>query len=233
MPFVVHRGAGDPDPAGVVRPVRPGASIVNPGGGVRGTIGLLVTSDGADRWILSCYHVLCRPYLHGAAQPLVMGERVFQPEGVGGAQPIATLRAGEVRSLSDRRLDAAVVRLEAGLGFSEVPLGVHGLTKIGGVMEPVRGMRVIKSGAKTGVTHGIISLVQTVDGATRVEIDFDWDEADDRFVESGDSGAAWIDRSTGCAVAMHNGVTNAGASAAVALKPVLAMLGVEIPQVGG
>jgi hypothetical protein len=222
--FAVTKAGTAGSPATEIRPICAGLGIINPAAGAPGTLGLLLTSDGTDRWLLSCYHVVCRLYRFGVTQPFSMGEEVYQPAPGNGATPIAMLQPGAVRSLSDRALDAAAVRVAAGV---QCAAGAHGLAGIAAgqpALEPQPQMRVVKSGRATGVTHGFVDRVRVIDGVPRAEVVYDFDEADAQFVAAGDSGAVWFDRLTGRPVAMHQGETNAGASSAVSLSAVLALL---------
>lgn len=209
--------------SGVIRPLLAGAALFNPHAGTLGTLGLLLTSDGLDRWLLSCYHVVCRPYKFGVMQPFTMGEEIFQPRPGNGALPVAVLFPGDVRSLSERVLDAAAVRISNQVQTAAGAIGLSGIASLQAAF-PQERMKVIKSGLATGVTHGFVDTVRSIDGVTRVEVVYDFDEADAQFVAAGDSGAVWFDRQTGQPVAMHQGETNAGASSAVAVVDVLSRL---------
>ena len=227
-PFLVNKAASAIVPASIIRPIRAGTSILNPASGTRGTIGLLLTSDGFDRWLLSCYHVVCRPYRLGQVVPFGFGEAVFQPDAAAAIAPVAILAPGLIRPLPERMLDAAAVRIDGERTVDEI-LGLDGIIRVNGVIPPQLGMPVIKSGAMTGVTHGIVSSVLQFPAGLRVEVDFDPNEADQSFVAPGDSGAVWIDRITGAAVAMHNGETSSGASTGTALVTLLPQLGLGTP----
>jgi hypothetical protein len=86
---------------------------------------------------------------------------------------------------------------------------------IGGVAVPQQGMRVIKSGAISKVTHAIIDGIEGSYAVnyTRWGVGMRWiqgirlvpdpDDPLDQVSLSGDSGAVWIERDSGNAVALH------------------------------
>ncbi len=127
---------------------------------------------------------------------------------------------GDVRSLSDRALDAAAVRISNTIQTASGAIGLSGIARLPAAV-PQEQTKVVKSGLATGVTHGFVDTVRTIDGVTRVEVVYDFDEGDAQFVAAGDSGAVWFDRQTGQPVAMHQGETNTGASSSVAIIDLL------------
>src|SRR6267378_4382228 len=60
------------------RPLIAGVAVYNPNVNEVGTLGLFATSDGTDRWIVSCYHVLARNSPTGGMTPFASGETIFQ-----------------------------------------------------------------------------------------------------------------------------------------------------------
>lgn len=128
-----------------------GIAIANPnnGKGETGTLGCIATRDGVDRRCISCFHVLCRV---GAPMPVAVEELIVQSlcENVSVVGEVSAERG-------DRFLDcaAALIRLSPTVGRI---LGIGKLTK---ESAPAVGMRVLKSGAATGVTEGIITSIES------------------------------------------------------------------------
>jgi hypothetical protein len=95
----------------------------------------------------------------------------------------------------DRNLDcaAAVIGDAGGRGL------ILGIGQLAAPIAPTVGMRVIKSGAETGVTEGIIARVEGIE-VTIASSNF---PVDYRLSGPSDSGAVWIDAQTHSPVAMH------------------------------
>jgi hypothetical protein len=185
------------------RPLRGGIAVVNPQVNETGTIGLIGTSNGHDRWIVSCYHVLCRVDLSAAPD----NEPIFQPD-----DDPANLIARTSIERSDTILDCAAARV-----LPEVPCvgEILHLSRIFGVAEPVAGMRVIKSGSVTGVSEGVIT---DLDG-DEVEIRLDPSlPGDAELTKPGDSGSIWVSRAGLNAVALHKSGAGFGFSTAMASR---------------
>jgi hypothetical protein len=175
--------------------LRGGIAIHNPNadpsvpGGAYGTLGFIATADGADRWLVSCYHVLCRK---NADFPPGVVEPVFHPVSQFQPAPVA-LVAGD---RANRQLDcAAAFLLSPGMAFGQI-LGIGRLSDPAG---PALGMRVIKSGAETGVTEGCIVKIV----GDEVEIAPLGYPSQYELSEGGDSGSLWIDAATYAPIAMH------------------------------
>jgi len=171
------------------RPLRCGIAISNPNVNSLGCIGLIATKDGQDRWIVSCYHVLCRP----DGGQFSDGEPIYQPCDSGAGSEVARLCTSKV----DRTLDCAAALIAPGI---ESVAEILGLGRLGAAQAPSLGMRVLKSGCATGITEGFISDIS----GNKVTI-----EAPGNFpkkyklTEPGDSGSVWIERSTNSPVALH------------------------------
>ena len=185
-----------PNHAGRFRPLRGGIAVLNPRVNQSGTIGLVATSNGTDRWIVSAYHVLC-----GDRDDWTDGEPVYQPVDAEEGALVATLARDRAR----RDLDIAAAKVIAAVPTAGELLGLRPLTP---ATRPVPNQRVVKSGLATGVTEGVVARM---DGAGRVVV-----EVPKGFppgyslAEVGDSGAVWVSRQTGAPVAMHLGSTDAG-----------------------
>jgi len=176
-------------------PLRGGGVTCNVNVARRGTLGAVVFDRRTgDALALGCHHVLMAgQYRDG------VGEVVNQPY-TGANSPadrIGTIERG------DPRLDCAVVRLDAPLradrGLSTSILGVPG--GITGVVTPRPGMRVVKTGAATGTTFGIIDRV----GATKFTVVPARDSCRRPLCAYGDSGAVWIEVASRAAVGLHWG----------------------------
>ena len=201
------------------RPLLAGVGIYNPIVNEVGTLGLIATSDGADRWIVSCYHVLVRNAPSAGAVPLSAGEVIFQGSAHDG--PVA--RTDPARA--DVALDCAAALIERGLAERQAILDV-------GILNPTpvavsAGMRVIKAGAETGVTEGVISRVDV--GQVLIAPPPGHPSAYS-VAGRGDSGALWVTMDTHQAVALHLGVrTIDGMAVARPIGPVLANLRLNFP----
>lgn len=195
------------------RPLRGGIAIHNPNsspnGGPYGTLGFVATSDGSDRWLVSCYHVLCR--LQGAMPPGNV-EQVYQPFFPMTPTPVGIVTPDR----ADEALDCAAALIPGGQAVGEI----LGIGRLGPPADPVAGMRVIKSGAETGVTEAVVLSV----AGNEVEIvqpDFpiDYD-----LSSGGDSGALWVDAATMSPVAMHYRGNEQGTRERAFARPIKAVL---------
>jgi hypothetical protein len=197
------------------RPLRGGIVIVARTENNFGTLGMVVTKTGVDRWGLTCGHVL-----GPLAGPVPPADPVFQPDN-----SATTFRVGEtVSTVADPTLDCAAFRIDAGIPISKEILGIG---TPAAPKAPATGMRVIKSGRSTEVTEGEID---SVTGA-RVEIKLrsDYPAAYD-LSDPGDSGAVWFEQSTLAPVALHRAGTTSGPSFAFAsdITAVLTRLGLSM-----
>lgn len=186
------------------RPFRPlvaGTEIFNPQAGDSGTLGFFLTDVGtAETWLVSCYHVLCRP--NGAPAP--SAETIFQG-GVATGSEVALTDVAR----SDLLLDVALAK-------TTVPVSAWalGIGRIVGAQKAAVGMRVVKPGGTTGVTEGVIEVAQkdriTVAIPPPYPPDYD-------VCERGDSGSPWFEQSSGRIVAMHQAGSQFGPDKAFAL----------------
>ena len=197
------------------RPLRGGIVIVARTENNFGTLGMVLTKNGADRWGLTCGHVL-----GPLAGPVPSADPVFQPDNSATA-----FRVGEtVSAVADATLDCAAFKIDVAVTASKEILGIGTPTA---PKPPAIGMRVIKSGRSTQITEGTID---SVTGA-RVEIKIrsDYPAAYD-LSDPGDSGAVWFEQSTLAPVALHRAGTTSGTSIAFALdiSAVLTRLGLSM-----
>lgn len=184
------------------RPLLGGICIQNEITRELGTLACIV-DDGADRWIVSAYHVLIR----ADGSSFAPGEKIFQPTRSESLEPIAEL----VADRADRALDVAAARLFPNIAVSDEILGIG---RVQGVTAPVQGQRVIKAGIATGVTEGVVDMV-TPD---RIEITTPPGYPSKyELTTISDSGALWLTRDTHQAVAIHVAGEDAGAERAFAV----------------
>lgn len=166
------------------RPLRGGIRIANPAVAQPGTLGFTATGDRRDRWIVSCHHVLCGA---GGREPVY--QPIDEPEALVAMTDPARARA---------ELDCAAALVVEGVGAVAEILGI-GLP--GKPAAPVEGMPVIKSGAATGVTEGVITEVS----AGRVEIEPVGLPENYELSATGDSGALWVAKPSLAPVVLHQG----------------------------
>jgi len=171
------------------RPLMAGIAVSNPNVDRFGTIGLILTSNGVDRWILGCYHVLGRE--NGTAA--LEGEPVYQPRRKDVPQSIGSLRLAQ-SSQSD---DFALAEISQAIVCSP---GIFGLGWVGAATQPQIGQKVLKSGVGSGVTQGRVVDIQ----GNTVHIDgFPEFPADYELSSGADSGAVWVTADTHAPVALH------------------------------
>lgn len=166
-----------------------GIAIVNGTDHKIGTLGFVAASDNGNPWIISCYHVL-----YPSSRQLQDGEKelVYQPSQ--SRSPTAIAEVTHARTHKD--LDIAAARLVFGLPSRQI---LH----LGRLSQPTaaeRGMRVLKSGAQTGVTEGVVLGVsedQIVIG--RPESIPEGYTLSDR----GDSGSLWVRADDMAPIGLH------------------------------
>lgn len=201
------------------RPLVGGIMIVNPLVNQMGTLGFIATSNGLDRWIVSAAHVLVHPVAPADNQP------IHQPAQVHGAAvtlvPVAMTKANR----TDFGNDIAAAEMDPNVACDPVVLNVptfgpnaaQAARAAGGgatlpshprvlpLVAPHVGLRVIKSGARTGVTEGVVSGLNgpiiTIDPPIGADAGY-------QLSEPGDSGAVWVDAGTSIPVALHLSGTN-------------------------
>ncbi len=196
-------------PRGFNDVMRPGISVGNLRSKATGTLGALVIDNETNtRCILSNWHVLCGDV--GAAA----GEQICQP----GPMDLGSDAARQVGELLrwcrlSEQIDAALARLAPGADTDTALFGID--LRPTGTAAPVVGMKLVKSGAVTGVTHAMIDGVggrfqmdyaQFGDGPRWIEgfrLVPDPDLPTNALCLEGDSGSLWIEASTGRAVGLH------------------------------
>jgi hypothetical protein len=214
--------------AHVFNPMQGGISISNALQFGYGTLGgKVVDRDTGAEMILSNWHVLVNSWSVRAGLP------IYQPgQGDGGRAEHTVARLS--RHAMDHFIDAAVAELTGTRPLLNEQLGLGPVT---GVRQPVPGLRITKSGRRTGVTTGIITgiegrQVMTYAGVQRVirhvvHIAKAPDSA--QVSAKGDSGAWWLEQDTRQAVGLHfAGSDLPEYGLAMAMSPVLDALNVDI-----
>jgi hypothetical protein len=196
-------------PRGPCDPLQPGVSVGNLEQATTGTMGLCVRDQHAGALgFVSNWHVLC------GSPAAKAGQSISQPGplhlGTGAPRVVGVL---ERWAPLDLGCDAALALLAAGVAANQV-LFENQLTVTG--LEPPRtGMKVVKYGATSLLTHGMVDGVSgayEMDysgyGDTKRWIDglrivADPDTPESEISLAGDSGAVWVSPVTGKAVALH------------------------------
>lgn len=176
------------------RPVRAGIFIYNPNAGASGTVGMVAQDEVGGIWIVSCYHVLVRWNM--SAFP---GSEVIY-------QPTSTLPAIAKTNLTkaSSALDCAAAKIEPGVQVADEVLGVG---RAFGIGPPIEGRRVVKSGAATGISEGV---VRSVDGDYVEIVPIANYPTNYVLSDPGDSGAPWLDAMTNDIVALNLGLRGPG-----------------------
>ncbi len=168
------------------RPLVGGIAIYNHTVGRLGTLGLIGKDAAGALWLVSAAHVL-----RGTGHD---GEPIYQPVLVPGATPVAYTSVAHL----DLALDIAAARIDAAVAAELRVLCGPPLTAPAAA---VVGMKVIKVGATTGVTEGVVTAV-----APMVKVEpRPTAPPGYNLTDGGDSGAAWLDALTGSPVAIHIG----------------------------
>jgi endonuclease G len=212
----------------VFSPMRGGISISNALKYGYGTLGGLVIdrATGAEM-ILSNWHVLV-----GAAYAR-SGVSIYQPGQADGGHSAYTV-ASLSRHAMDQFIDAAVAQLNGERTLINDQLGIGPVT---GVSGPQLGMRVVKSGRRTGVTTGIIAGIEGrqamyYGGVRRIighTVHIAQTSDGGQISAAGDSGSWWLDAATHRAVGLHfAGSNHPEYGLAIAMPQVLDALDVNI-----
>lgn len=173
-----------------------GLAIQNVKRGGWGTLGAIVKDRATGQLLgLTNHHILFgRHFLWIGGEA---GDTVVQPDSASpGSSPVGTVLRG------DRSVDAAVFLIDGRrpVEMSESLLGVGG--RFAGTQRARVGLRVLKSGAVTGVTYGIVSFISTL--SLTVVPDPAVPAKNNEISKSGDSGAVWASYESDLrAVALH------------------------------
>lgn len=170
------------------RPLRGGVEIYNEQVVEVGTLGFIaqLPQGGLERWIVSCHHILVGP----SNRTAVDGEEILQPSD---GNAVAAVDATRV----DANLDCAAAKVLNGITTTGEILGIDTL---GDPTDPVVGMRLLKSGATTGITEGVVEAVVGDDVTIVIPSGFD---PNYDLSQPGDSGSLWLARDSLQPVAMH------------------------------
>ena len=198
------------------RPLVSGVRIVNAVTGSPGTLGCIGLDVDDKPWIVSCYHVLGRDR-QSIGVPR-NDEAILQSTAALGGGVVARSRTDKMNSALD--YGAAIIVPDIGVSTS-----VFELNTVQRVATAVVGMRVMKSGAETGVTIGIDTDVTD----TLITIESPPDSPNTYVLtERGDSGAVWLDTETGRAVGLHFSGRDGNTAFARPLGGVLKALGLRL-----
>lgn len=221
VPITSHR-------ASVVDPLIGGISISNALKYGYGTLGgKVIDRQTREEMILSNWHVLAGNW---AAQP---GLSIYQPGRWDGGQPKHTI-AYYTRHAFNADIDAAVAKLS---GHRHCINDQMELGKVKGVKPPELGMKVVKSGRKSGVTTGTITGIGgyskfSYDGSIRTVrnvIHITPSDPGKDVSAPGDSGSWWLEAESHHAVALHfAGSDNPEYGLAISMPQVLDALNVDI-----
>jgi hypothetical protein len=200
-------------------PLVSGSRIVNGRTGAPGTLGFIGIGPADDRFLVSCYHVLGR--VRGSPEVPSDGEAIWQP----GSDLASEMVAVTSVQMMNARFDIAAAPL---LPDVLVSADIQTLGPIRGLAAAEEGMRVLKFGAETGLTAGVISYA----GETLIEVEEDPD-AEEEYVlsEHGDSGALWVSPD-GEVIAMHFQGRDGNRAYARPLPFVLSTLGLTLLTTG-
>ncbi len=192
------------------RPLQGGILIINPTNGRPGTLGAIATRTNADRYALSCYHVLGR----AGGGAFTDGEPIWQSLQTKGGTRVGQVFAADCAA----QLDLAAARLDPAIATVGA---IMGLGPLAAPTDPVAGMRLVKAGAVTGVTEGQVAGIQGNQVRIRRPAGY---PTGYELCDFGDSGALWIDPETGAPVALHTGQAPNGEAIALVLGVALAAL---------
>jgi len=176
---------------------------------------------------MSNWHVLSNTWVPPRAHSIYQPGRADNGTGAG---PVATFS----RDAMAHSLDAAVARLN---GSRQAINDVLELGPVRGVARAELGLEVVKSGRRTGVTHGVVTALEgtariVYGSQARVIRHVITVEPRHRFEEvsaPGDSGSWWLDSKSRKAVGLHFAGSNGPERAlAIDMPEVLDALGVDL-----
>lgn len=224
-----------PLPAATIRrdrfcnPLRGGISISNEWSYGYGTLGGLVKDRlTGDQMILSAWHVLANS---AYTRP---GLRILQP-GVGDGGTTYQTIARFTRHAMSQGIDAAVAKLE---GPRSTLNEAYEIGSVTGSVEPMMGMRLVKSGRASQVTKGLVTGVEGeqpiwyggFQRKIRHIVHIAQPPEGGEISRGGDSGAWWLDRATNKVAALHiAGDDDPEYALAISMPRVLNALEIEIP----
>ncbi len=161
-----------------------------------GTLGMIVKQKGSDQLLgLTNWHVI-KKRKGRRGNPII--QPAWRPNEI-------KYRVGNLHRWN-KRLDCAVFVLntERKPHPKKSFLSING--KVKSLQDPFIGMRVMKSGGKTGVTHGIIASISSNLKRIRIVPNPAKHTDNNEISDAGDSGSIWItDEKNKKAVALHWG----------------------------
>ncbi|TCL56804.1 hypothetical protein EDC14_104817 [Hydrogenispora ethanolica] len=168
-------------------PIPGGVAVANPRLKGLGTLGTVVFDRSTPTPMgISAHHVL-------VGETGQTGDEIVQP-----AESDSSATVGNLLRWN-KELDCAIFRFNHSRSVSRAILGIPQFPRY--CKEPLVGMAVAKSGRTTGVTYGIIDGVNA-DGFTIIP-DPSHPAPDGEISLPGDSGAIWLEPSSGAAVGLH------------------------------
>jgi hypothetical protein len=189
--------------------LQPGISVGSVKLGTTGTLGAIVRDTTSQQLcVLSNWHVLCGGPEAAASDPVSQPGPIDQ----GGNAPREVAKLERWLRLSEQ-YDAAIARLDAGIETNGQLFGTS--FRPTAVAAPELGARLIKSGAVSGVTHGIVDGIA---GSYRLDYTGFGDGpqwmAGFRLIPDpqapanalsleGDSGSLWVDETGERAIGLH------------------------------
>jgi hypothetical protein len=204
--YSAHDGGSPRAPQAVLHP---GVSIGNRKVGTTGTLGTFVRDLSTGRpSLLSNWHVLCGGPEAAPNDEIAQPGPNDMPDGRTVGLLVRWLRLGE-------HYDAALAQLSEGVQADDTLFGTT--VRPAGTAAPSLGMRLVKSGATSGITHGVIDglggsyaidYTGFGDGPQWMEgfrIVPDPEAPAANISLAGDSGSLWVDAATGAAVGLHFG----------------------------
>ncbi len=212
----------------VFNPMRGGISISNALKYGYGTLGgKVVDRQTGAEMILSNWHVLVGSWYTWP------GVAIYQPGRGDGGHSGHTV-AHLTRHAMDQFIDAAVAELSGDRLLVNDQLDIGPVT---GVSGPLPGMRVTKSGRRTGVTTGIITGIEGrqtmfysgVERVIRHVVHIAQAPEGGSVSDKGDSGSWWLEQETRQAIGLHFAGSNVPEyGLAIAMPQVLDALNVDI-----
>jgi endonuclease G len=181
---------------GIFNPLIGGIQIGNGRLTGGGTLGLIVAQRGSLNKVgLTNYHVIVR-------KKGVRGNPIIQPAF---KESNSRFTIGHLHRWN-KKLDCAVFEINNNRA-TEANNSIFNIAgKITQLEEPYIGMRVMKYGATTKLTHGIIASVSTDSVKIRIVPNPDKPAQNNEITSAGDSGSAWVtDEVNPKAVALHWG----------------------------
>lgn len=213
-------------------PLQGGISISDEFRYTRGTLGgIVIDRNTGDPMILSNWHVLAAGW---NANPI---HKVYQPGRQDGGS-VADAVGNFARDAMSRRIDAAVATLTKDARTHINRQFDLASEVVKGVASPAYGMKLIKSGATSGITYGTVDTIRS--GPIKISYGRVERIIEPSFIitplsegqnvsDPGDSGSIWFEAETMRAVGLHFAGSNRPERAvAIEMPSVLNALGVDI-----